>query len=219
MNRSLRRLFIIILLLFTVVFVVKRMHVFPSIGSLFKPKPVVVDESPLIVTQVKSLAQLMTVEVYNEVVVDSMRFPLGVPPQLFNAIPGNPLGLFGASQLVLIVRGKVICGVNLQTLDTAAIRLRNDSLFISLPPAQVFDVITNPSDVETFIEKGTWSEAAATALKLKARQQLLNQAIAQGALTQADSKARELVYGFLKNLNYKYVAVSTRPIVRTPSRQ
>jgi hypothetical protein len=159
----------------------------------------------------------MTLEAYNEVVVDSTRYPFGIPPRIFNAIPGNPLGLIGASQLVLIVRGKVVAGVDLGKLDTSHIRHRSDSLFIQLPPAQVLEVIINPSDVEMFIEKGEWNEAAATALKIQARTKLVQQALAQGALQQADTRARELVYGLFKNMNYKSVIITTGIQMTTPS--
>jgi hypothetical protein len=150
-------------------------------------------------------------------VVDSNRYLFGVPPRVFNALPGNPLSLFGGAQLVLIVRGKVVAGVDLQKLDTSHIKPRGDTLFIQLPRAQVLEVITNPSDVDIFIEKGTWNEAAATALQTKARTRLVQQALAQGALQQADARARELVYELFKNTKYKQVFVTTGIQFQTPS--
>jgi len=217
MTRNLRRSLLLILVLLIVFFIVQRTPVFPSLKTFFEPKPVLVDETPLLLTQIKSIAQLMTVEAYNEVVIDSTRYPFGVPPQVFKAIPGNPLTLISPAQLVLIVRGKVIAGVDLQSLDKNSIQVKGDSLFVQLPGAQVLEIITNPSDVETFIEKGTWDETAATALKVKARNKMVQQAIAQGALQQADAKARQLVYGFLKNSGYKYITVTTAIRANTPS--
>lgn len=217
MTRSLRRVFILVATISIVLLVVQRTALFPSLKNFFKLKTVVVDETPILINEIKNIAQLMTVEAYNEVVVDSTRHPFGIPPRIFNAIPGNPLALFPVSQLVLIVKGKVVAGVDLKTLDTNNVQVRGDSLFIQLPRAVVFDVITNPSDVETFIEKGEWTEAAATTLKRRARNRMVQQAIAQGALQQADAKARQLVYELFKNAGYKNVAVTTAIQISTPS--
>ena len=217
MTRLLRRILILSLVLLAVVLLVRKTTLFPGLQNLFRPKPVQVDETPLLVTEIRNIAQLMTVEAYSEVVVDSTRYPLGIPPRVFNAIPGNPLGLLGASQLVLIVRGKVIAGVDLKNLDKNNIQIKGDSLFVQLPHAQVLDVITNPSDVETFIERGKWDAGAATVLKVRARNKLVQQALAQGALQQADAKARQLVYELLKNTGYKHITVTTAIQVNAPS--
>lgn len=217
MTRTLRRLLFTVSIAVLVFFLARRTTLFDPVKNLFKPKPVVVDETPLLVAQLKNIAQLMTIEAYNEVVVDSTRFPFGIPPRVFDALPGNPLSLFGASQLVLIVRGKIVAGVDLQKLDSSYIKVKGDSLFIQLPRATVLDVIINPSDVETFIERGEWNEGAATALKIQARNQMTQQALAQGALQQADSRARQLVYELFKNAGYKTVLVTTAIQVTVPS--
>jgi Protein of unknown function (DUF4230) len=213
----LRRLLIILLLFFVAVLLIRKTNLVPSLRTIFKPKAAVVDETPLVVAEIRNIAQLMTVEAYGEVVVDSTRYPLGIPPRVFNALPGNPLGLLGASQLVLIVRGKVVAGIDLKSLDKNNVHIKGDSLFVQLPRAQVLDVITNPSDVEPFIERGNWDERAATVLKVRARNNLVQQALAQGALQQADSKARELVYELLKNTGYKWIMVTTAIQPSAPS--
>lgn len=217
MMKLVRRIFILCITVLLILFIVRRTTLFPSLRNFFKPKEIVVDQTPLVLTQLKNIAQLMTVEAYNEVVVDSTRYPLGMPPAILKRLPLNPLSFFGVSQLVLIVRGKVVAGVDLQTFSKAHIRFSSDSLFIRLPRATVLDVITNPSDVETFVEKGTWDVGAATALKRKAQVRLVQQALAQGALQQADAKARQLVYELLKNAGYKTVIVTTALQLSNPS--
>lgn len=217
MRRTIRRLTYAFLMGAAVYLLWRHTPLFTPLKNLLKPAPVAVDESPLLVTQVKSMAQLMTVEAYNEVVVDSTRYPFGLSAGVAKRLPVSPLKFLGAAQLVLIVKGKVIVGTDLQTLDTADIRVRGDSLFIRLPRAAVLDVITNPSDVEVFSEQGTWSEAATTALKMQARAEMVQQAMAQGALQQADARARQLVYELFKNTRYKNVVVTTAIGMATPS--
>src|SRR6476469_6317164 len=130
MTRTLRRLLYLLLLIAIVLLVMRKTNLFPSFGNIFKPKPVVVDQTPLLITEIRNIAQLMTVEAYNEVVVDSTRYPFGISPRVFNAIPGNPVGLLGKSQLVLIVRGKVVAGVDLKNLNGNNVQVKGDSLFV-----------------------------------------------------------------------------------------
>ena len=217
MTRAIRRLLSFLLIFGAVFFLARYTPVFNPLKTIFKPAPVAVAETPLFVTEIKNIAQLMTIEAYNEVVVDSTRYPFGIPPQVAKRLPVNGLQFLGAAQLVLIVRGKVVAGTDLQRLDTSAFRIKGDSLFIQLPPAALLDVITNPSDVETFIEKGSWNEAAAAALKTRARAELVRQALAQGVLPQADARARQLVHGLLKNTGYKTVVVTTAVRLAAPS--
>lgn len=217
MSPTVRRLLIAVCVAAVLFFLARHTNLFPTFKNPFRAKAILVDQTPLLVTEIRNIAQLMTVEAYNEVVVDSTQYPLGIAPRIFNAIPGQLLSFFGGAQLVLIVKGKVVAGVDLKTLDSNNVKIKNDSLFVQLPRAQVFDIITNPSDVETFIETGTWNEAAAVALQRKARSRLVQQALAQGALQQADAKARSLVYGLLKNTGYKAVFVTTGIQVNTPS--
>src|SRR6478672_284964 len=212
MSPALRQLLIALLIVIALFFVARQVQNFPSFNNWFQPKPIVVDQTPLLVNEIKNIAQLMTVEAYNEVVVDSTRYPFGMPSKIFNTFR-----LPAASQLVLIVKGKVIAGVDLKNIDSNQVHVKGDTIFVQLPRAQVLDVITNPSDVETFIEEGKWEQSAATALQMKARNQLVKQALAQGVLPQADSKARSLVYELLKNLRYKAVIVTTAIQVNTPS--
>jgi Protein of unknown function (DUF4230) len=216
MSPTVRRLLVAVFVAAVLFFLARHTSLFPTFKNPFREKAILVDQTPLLVNEIRDIAQLMTVEAYNEVVVDSTKYPFGISPRIFNAIPGHPLTLLGGSQLVLIVKGKVIAGVDLKTLDSNNVQIKGDSLFVQLPSAHVLDVITNPSDVETFIETGTWTEVASVALQNKARNQLVQQALAQGALQQADAKARSLVYELLKNMDYKAVFVTTAVQVNAP---
>ena len=52
---------------------------FPSLSKLWKPAEVTIDKTPVIITQVKAIAQLITISAYDEIVVDSTA---QVPSQL-----------------------------------------------------------------------------------------------------------------------------------------
>jgi hypothetical protein len=71
----------------------------------------------------------------------------------------------------------------------------------------VLEVIMNPTDVETFSEKGKWTQEAVAALEAKAREQILSNATAQGVLRRADEKARNLVEQLFLNAGFRKVTV------------
>jgi hypothetical protein len=172
--------------------------------NMFKAKPIVVDESPLVVTNIRSLAQLMTIEYYDEVVADSSRKAgiLPFPPYIFPT----------KQSLVLVVKGRLLAGLDLEQLGTNNISGNRDSITIMLPRAQVLEVEMNPSDVETFVEKGQWNHNAVAALTAKAREQMLQNAAAQGILRRADEKAKNLVEQLMLNAGYKKVVVITEDL-------
>ncbi|RPD50766.1 DUF4230 domain-containing protein [Paracnuella aquatica] len=169
--------------------------------EMFRSKPIVVDESPLLVQNIRELAQLMTIEYYDEVVADSSRGAalLPFPPYI---IPAR-------QSLVLVVKGRLLAGIDLQQLDTSHIRIYNDTISIVLPKAEVLEVEVNPSGIETFSEKGEWSQRAVAALTAKARDQMLRNAAAQGVLRRADEKGKQLVEQLLLYAGYKNVVVIT----------
>ena len=61
-----------------------------------------------------------------------------------------PLPIPEKRTLVLIVKGKVIAGIDLKTLTEKDLYVKDDSVSITLPAAKILEVITNPSDIETF---------------------------------------------------------------------
>ncbi len=44
----------------------------PSVMNIFKPKPVVIEDTPILIKQINELAQLCTITVFDEVVADSV---------------------------------------------------------------------------------------------------------------------------------------------------
>lgn len=89
----------------------------------------------------------------------------------------------GTDELTLIVRGTVRAGFDLSRME--ALPTSDTSIVIVLPKPEVLDVITNPSDYETFQESGHWSHKKVTAYKEAARQQILRLALAEGILKDA----------------------------------
>lgn len=195
----LKRLLVPIALLVLVLFVLTKINLLPSFSDWFKRKPLVIANTPLVITQVKNIAQLQAVQLYAEIVVDSTVFTRADIAKNALKSLGIPILPFPETKsLVLIVSGKVIAGIDLKKLTPGNFFVEEDSVSIRLPPAEILDVVTNPSDFETFAEKGKWSDEEIRLVKLSARRQLEQEAADQHLLKKANERSRMVIQEFLR---------------------
>jgi Protein of unknown function (DUF4230) len=183
-------------------FVLAKLDILPSLKNLFKSKPVVIDSTPVLVKEMKNIAQLMTMSSYDEVVVDSSK-------TFATSIPGfsKEIGLEKKSQLVIIAKGQIVAGIDLQKLDESKIFIQADSVAITLPKAEVLDAIVNPSNYEIFIEEKGWQSTEVNSIKVKARNNMIERAMKQGLLKKADLKAKMIMENFLRSAGFKKISV------------
>lgn len=177
----------------------------PSFTDMFASKPVVIDETPILIKEIKSIAQLITVTYYDEVVADSI--VAGPVAKTINTI-NKLLPIFPSAEkrFVLVAKGKVLAGTNLQ-LSNENIIINSDTLTVRLPQSVILDAIINPQDFEIFEERGVWNDEAVRAVKVKARKKMIDRALQQGILQKADAKAKLVIENFLLSTKYKKVNV------------
>jgi len=202
-----RRALIFILLLLIVGWLFTTYKVLPSLTNIFKPKPVLIENTPIVVKQIQAIAQLVTISAYEELVADttvidtkSINIPL-LPPIQLSTLP---------RKLVIIGKSTTNIGIDMQQLRNNDISGTKDSIHIILPAAQILDVIVNPSDVEVFIEEGAWDNTAVTNLKNKIRYLAVSDAMSRGLLAQSERKAIEVLTNFFKGAGYRQVVVQFR---------
>ena len=204
MSKFFSRLLIIVVLIVGGFFLLRSFKIWPAFTSLFSAKELVIDETPILVTRIQSIAELMTVTNYDEVVVDSLRL---AKQNLVTGLLGyaTPLAMpvLPADQIVLIAKGRVIAGLDMNDLKAENIYIKDDSIAVALPSAKILDVITNPSDFETFTESGDWTPSEVTMVKNKARGVLQKRALASGILQRANEQGLQLVDNFLKASGFK----------------
>lgn len=204
--RKLRKLVITVLIIIGSYFMLSKLDVFPSVKDIFVSKPVVIDETPILIKEIKSIGQLITYTSYDEVVVDSTIITGGAAVvNSFNRFAPVPVLPPANKELVLIGRGKIMAGTDLSLLTDTSLTITNDTLRIYLPAARVLDAIVNPSDFETFVEKGNWSNEEVTLVKAKARRKMIEHALQQNIIPKADAKAKAIIEDFLGNMGYKHV--------------
>lgn len=191
----LKRPLVLILLLIIIIFLFRRLHIF---DGLFTSKPLLIDNTPLVIREIRSIAELNTATLYQEIVVDSTA-PSAIP---FSA----------RREIVLIVKGKVLAGIDMQPLQDKDVFVKDDSVHISLPPAAIRDIIINPSNTETFYEFGNWSNEEITSLKLSARNKLLAAAVEKNLLEKANNKAKEVIMVFLRSARFAKIAVDIKQV-------
>lgn len=210
-RKKLQDLGIILLFVLLAVIVINKWNEIPSLVPFLSPKPLKIERTTTIVREIKNVAQLMSVETYSEVVVDSIKYPKwGFSRETFKKNPSLPVYL-NLPRIILIVKGSVIAGLDLQKLSPDNIYVFEDSISVILPKAQILDVIVNPSGTETFLEKGKWSPEEITQVKLKARDKILQQALELNVLQKADDKSKQTIETVLRNAGFKKIAISTSP--------
>jgi hypothetical protein len=184
----------------------RKADVFPSFRDLFEIEPVVIDNTPILVKKIKSIGQVITATLYDEVVVDSLeRTTASEIIRTINKVTPFPILPPADKQLVLIARGKVLAGTDLNALVDSSVRAAKDTVWLHLPSAKIIDVIMNPSDVETFEERGVWSAKAVAAVKEKARSKMVEHAQERHILYKAGNKTKTVLEDFLHAAGFKVV--------------
>ena len=189
-----------------IIFLFTKINWLSSIKNLFKSQPVVIDATPIVIREIKTLSNLITIVFTDEIVMDSSKIGEGLPSIL-------PLGVGSTlipsvQKLVIIGRGKVIAGTDLSKMQKNDVIVSGDSVHIVIPHAGILQTILNPSDFETFIEEGNWSEEAVTALKIKVRNKINEEAIQQGIPEKADARCKIILENYLTNTGFKKVSIS-----------
>jgi hypothetical protein len=200
-----RNYILVVLGIVIIITLLQRFKVFPSWKNFFTAKSVVIEDTPILIREIKELSQLITVTSYDEVVADSIK---ASNLDIVRALTGltTPLSPPG-DQIVIIAKGKVQAGTELSYLLEQDIFIKDDSIRIVLPPAKVLDVITNPSDFSTFIEKGDWTPAEVNAVKQEARNKILQRALQNNILSRADQRSHLIMENFLRSLGFKKISI------------
>jgi len=190
MQKRLTRFIFMILLILAGIYLMQRINLLPSFSNIFKSQSVQIDNSVILIKEINSLAQLVTIAAYNEIAIDSTKkgwslFNNSLIPALMNLPnPGAP-----DQKLVLIGKGKILAGVNLLKLTATDVFVKDDSVSVKLPKAEILQVILNPSGFEVFEETGDWTDADVKAVKIKLRDKLVAGALQQNILQKASDKA------------------------------
>ncbi len=173
-------------------------------GNSRRKRALTIDDTPVIVTKIRSLGELTTACYYDEIVLT------GTKQNVFSSSPLGSIARDGFGKdvddhLVIIAKGTVRAGIDLMEMTDDRIRFSGDTVFVRLPAPQYLDIIVNPSDFEVFAETGKWTHEQVTSLQNTARQRLLMGADHYGLKSKAYEGAMEAVTDLLVASGYTYI--------------
>lgn len=179
-----------------------------NLANIFKEQPIVIDKTANVVENIHSLTEFTTVTYYKAHAIAKQKTS-------DIAISGIKLSLLGRplttqDELVLTITGKVRAGFDLSELDEQDIAIDTASITLQLPKPRILDVITNPSDFETFVESGTWSHDEVTSHKKEARAVIEKEVLKDGILELAEKTGREKITLFLQALGFRKVIIEIK---------
>jgi hypothetical protein len=194
--KTIKRIASIVLIIVIVLFLygnLAKIFSFPQIPlfNIFKKKVVRYD-TKVILGKIKSIMEIYTQRFYTELLEDSGLIEVDGKKR----------------RLVLIVKGEVTAGLDLETLDddpeidweTGSITLKLDSPFKVIPK-------TNPKDFEIFRRKGHWPPEEIKKWKVNAHERIKRRAIREKILDKCEKYGRYLIENFLKKIGFKEVKI------------
>ena len=130
MRKSLQKYLLMVAVVLLIIFLFQKINWLPSFKNIFSSKPVVIEATPVIITEINTLAQLITITFTDEVVMDTAKIGNGMPSLLPTAI--GTILTPGVDKLVMIGRGKVMAGTDLKSLQEKDIDVTGDSIHVSI---------------------------------------------------------------------------------------
>ena len=172
-------------------------------GIRQEKRPLTIDDTPVIVSKIRSLGELTTACYYDEMVLSRTK-PNAFSSSALGSL-AEGLGKDVDDHLVIIAKGTVRAGLDLMEMTEEDIRFVGDTAYIRLPAPQYLDVIVNPSDFEVFAETGKWTHEEITGLQETARTRLLMGADHYGLKSRAYAGAMDAVTELLAASGFSYI--------------
>lgn len=190
----------------------------------FEKKKLEIEKTTNLVTEIKKIAEFTTACFYEELVIQDIKYKreehkiykksdnwykrqLG----LDKTVTGVQVDSTEIGKIAIIAKGKIRAGLNLSKLTENDFRVSNDTLYATLPQAEIFDIIINPSDIEFFHRKGNfWDNEGIAALVNQGKNTMYEHAMNENILEKANKYGVEKMSNILKTFGYKEVVVSIK---------
>jgi len=167
-----------------------------QVSQLLHPTPTVIPDPVTIIREVQSLARLETIQYTVEKVITAE-----VNQGVFGPLFGD--------KLLFVAHGYVIAGVDLAEIQKEDLRLEDGVLCVNLPEAEVFvAALTNEDSYVYDRTTGLLRKSdpdLETSARVAAEQEILNAAIEDGILQQAQQNAEVYLERLFNTLGYMQV--------------
>jgi len=167
-----------------------------QVANVLHPTPTIIPDPITIVHQVRSLARLETIQYSVE--------------KIITAESGQgPFGFLFGDRLLFVAHGTVIAGIDLDKLSPDDLRVENGVLYVTLPAAEILTYsLDNEKSYNYDRETGAFTRGnpdLETEARKAAEQEILNAALEDGILEQAQVNAEAYMLRLLLNLGFPEV--------------
>lgn len=161
-----------------------------------------IDDTPIQVETIRTIAEISTVSYMDEVVIDTVEFyhTSEESDSYLNELTRMYDELFYDNikrRLTLIIRGEIRYGIDL-TDHPNLIKSNRDTLWLTLPNSEILDVMVSPSMTEVFHEQGEWDDGTRKQLEEMAKNQLRENAEKLDLKNKANENAIQLFRKLLR---------------------
>lgn len=177
----------------------------------FKPKEdvLVIDETANIVTEIRKISELTTACYYEDVILKDKKAASSVTGKVVNSF-GKKNEPIMEDEIVIVASGNVRAGFDLSKLTAKDVVVSDSLLEVTLPKAEILDVIVNPSNFDIYIEDGHWTHEQVTKVEDRAMNRIRQDAVNDGLLQHATKLGVARLTEMFKTFGYSEVVVKVR---------
>lgn len=205
---------------FVFIFLINPFHF--NIG--FANRKLEIEKTTNLVKEIKKIAEFTTACFYEELVIEDTKYKykerkiykksdkwykrrLGLDKtEVGTQIDSTEIG-----KIVLIAKGKIRAGLNFSKLTEDDFKIQNDTLYATLPEAEIFDIIINPSDIEFFHRHGNcWDEKSISELVSRGKISMYDHAMSENLLEKANKYGVEKMSNIFKTFGFKEAIVTLK---------
>ena len=168
-----------------------------------------IDETANVVTEIRKIAQFTSACYYEDVILKDKKANETLGGKVVNSFSKKDKPIL-EDEIVIVASGNVRAGFDLSKLSEKDIVIRDSVLEVTLPKAEIFEVIVNPSGFDVYIEDGTWSHEQVTKVENKAMNKIRKDAINDGLLGKATELGVTKLTELFKTFGYKEVVIHTK---------
>ena len=167
---------------------------------IFAPKPFTIDNTANVIEEIKKIGQFTSVCFYEEMVLSDNY--LDTTKNLFGREQVN------TNEIILIGKGRVRAGFDLAKVAEEDIIVQGDTIMMTLPQTEIFDIITNPSDYEVEYEQGTWNNENLKPVKARGKAELEQDAMNSNILEKAEENGLKRLEALFKTFGFNTVILT-----------
>lgn len=194
----------------------------------------VIEETPNIVEAVEQIQELCTEYYYDEVMVRDSVVKSGGSAAVANTVNSvgnwfsnvfssgekkneqdNKSQILSKLEKELVVIVKVTCRVGYdlkEIVDNDGMQVCGDTLFITLPEPKFLETIANPTDINVFVEEGSWDFPSELQGAIRHAKGIVEQrAIADSIMQKADVSGRKILNSLFSTMGFKVFFTDDMP--------